>query len=133
MPSSNQNVNQFAFLAINNESEFTGSLTDYSIGINKGEKSVNANFTCAGIFEDKSPILEFFNGKSSANITITVTNTLNSEGETTRTITLNKATCLSYIEIWDSNNQKIDNMNDLLVNFIVTAESATLGGVDFPA
>jgi hypothetical protein len=133
MPTSNSNVNQFAFLAINNDSESTGTLTDYSIALSKGDKSLTASFTCAAIFEDKSPILEFFNGKSSATITITVTNTLNSDGETTRTITLNKATCLTYIEIWDSQNQKIDNLNDLLVIFTVTAESATMGGVDFPA
>jgi hypothetical protein len=133
MPSSNQSLNQLAILAINNDSEFTGVLTEYTITLNKGgDKTVTASFTCAGIFEDQNPILKFFNSKTSSTITITVTNTLNSDGDTTRNITLNNATCITYTDSWDSQNQKLANLNDLLITFLVTAASATIGGEDFP-
>jgi hypothetical protein len=136
MPSFDQNeknVNQFAILAINNDSEFTGALTEYTITVNRGgDKKLTASFTCAGVFEDQNPILAFFNGKDPATITIIVTNTLNSSGETTRNITLNNATCLTYAESWDSQTSKLTNLNDLLITFLITADSATIGGEDFP-
>jgi hypothetical protein len=124
--------NQFATFAINNDSEFTGALTNYVIGMNRGEKTIGANFTCAGVYTDKSPILEFFNGKETATLTVTITNVLDSSGETTRTITLNRAMCTTHVQSYDSQQQKLENLNDLLVNIIVTAESATIGGVDWP-
>jgi hypothetical protein len=124
--------NQFATLAINNDSEFTGALTTFSIGINRGEKTVSGNFTCAGVFKDESPILEFLKGKDSATLTITITNPIDSSGETTRTITLNRAVCQNYNEIYDSQHQNLKDLNDLLINFVVIGESTSMGEVDWP-
>jgi hypothetical protein len=63
-------------------------------------------------------------------IKITLENSLDSSGPTTRVIELENAVCTEYFEKFDVQHQVFDNINDLLAVFTVKADGANLGSVN---
>jgi hypothetical protein len=129
MPS---NFNQVAILAINDNSDDIGIVSNYAISFNQGAGTVSAHITCSIDYTDKSPLFDFFIQNQPATLKLTIDNTINSAGPTTRTIEFQNAICRDYLETYDMNSQSSENLNDLLVVINIQADGATMGETSFP-
>ena len=124
-------INQIGLLSIN-DTEITGALiTNSIINFNRGSKSVTATITATGFYTDKSPIFDFFIQNQSANVKLTYFNLVDSGGETSRTITFEKAICKDYLEDYDR-EKAIDDFVDILIVFTLEADSVAMGETNFP-
>jgi|WetSurMetagenome_2_1015567.scaffolds.fasta_scaffold81129_2 hypothetical protein len=126
------NINQIAILAINDSTDDTGLVSNYAIAFNQAGGTVTAHITCTSNFDDKSPLFDYFIQKQPATLKLTIENTINSAGPTTRTIEFRNAMCRDYLETYDMNHQTTENLNDLLVVITIEADEATMGETSFP-
>jgi hypothetical protein len=129
MPS---NFNQVGVLAVNDNSDDIGIVSNYAIAFNQGAGTVSAHITCSQGYDDKSALFDFFIQNQPATLKLTIENSLNSAGPTTRTIEFQNAICRDYLETYDMNSQSSENMNDLLVVINIQADGATMGETSFP-
>jgi hypothetical protein len=126
------NFNQVAILAVNDNTDDIGLVSNYAIAFNQGAGTVTAHITSMTDFTDKSPLFDFFIQNQPATLKLTIENTINSAGPTTRTIEFQNAICRDYLETYDMNHQSSDNLNDLLVVITIEADGATMGETSFP-
>jgi hypothetical protein len=126
------NFNQVAILAINDSSDDIGIVSNYAIAFNQGAGKVSAHITCMIDFTDKSPLFDFFIQNQPATLKLTIDNSINSAGPTTRTIEFQNAICRDYLETYDMSHQTSDNLNDLLVVISIEADGAKMGETSFP-
>jgi hypothetical protein len=124
------NLNQVASMTIDGNGDDIGFVTGFEIGFNQGANSIIAHITCGVNYTDKSPVFAFFMERQPKKIKITLENSLDSSGPTTRVIELENAVCTEYFERFDVQHQVFDNINDLLAVFTVKADGANLGAVN---
>ena len=124
------NLNQVASLTIDGNGDDIGFVTSFDIGFNQGANSIIAHITCGVNYTDKSPVFAFFIFRQPKKLKITLENSIDSSGPTTRVIVLENAVCTEYFEKYDMQHQVFDNVNDLLAVFTVKADGANLGSVN---
>ena len=124
------NLNQIAKLTIDGNGDDIGFVTNFDIGFNQGANSIIAHITCGVNYTDKSPVFAFFMEHHPKKLKITLENTIDSSGPTTRVIELENAVCTEYFEKFSLEHQVFDNVNDLLAVFTVKADGANLGSVN---
>jgi len=121
------NLNQVASLTIDGNGDDIGFVTSFDIGFNQNANSIIAHITCGVNYTDKSPVFAFFIFRQPKKLKITLENSIDSAGPTTRVIELKNAVCTEYVEKYDMQNQAFDNINDLFAVFTVKADGANLG------
>jgi hypothetical protein len=124
------NLNQVASLTIGDNGDDIGFVTNFDIGFNQNANSIIAHITCGVNYTDKSPVFAFFMEHHPKKLKITLDNTIDSSGPTSRVSTLENAVCTEYFEKYDMQHQVFDSVNDLLAVFTVKADGANLGSVN---
>jgi hypothetical protein len=121
------NLNQIATLTIDDNGDGIGTVTNFDIGFNQGANSIIAHITCGVNYTSSSPVFAFFIFRQPKKLKITLENTIDSSGPTTREIVLENAVCTEYFEKYDMQHQVFENVNDLLAVFTAKADGASLG------
>lgn len=124
------NTNQVAKLTIDGNGDDIGFVTSFDIGVNQAANSIIAHITCGVNYTDKSPVFAFFIFRQPKKLKITLENSIDSSGPTTRVIELENAVCTEYFEKYDMQSQVFDNINTLQAVFTVKADGASLGSVN---
>jgi hypothetical protein len=123
-------INQTGILAINDQF-LPGLINSTDITFSRGAKSAHAVISFTGQYTDDSPLFDFFIQNQPATVKVQYTNMINATGPTTRTITFSNATCKDYLESYNRQEQ-FDDFVEILIVFTIEADSATMGGTDFP-
>jgi hypothetical protein len=123
-------LNQVASLTIDGNGDDIGFVTNFDIGFNQVGNSITAHITCGVNYTDKSPVFAYYMERRPKKLKITLENKTDSNGPTSRVITLENAVCTEYFEKFDLQHQVFDSVNDLLAVFTVKADGANLGSVN---
>jgi len=127
-----ENFDQVAVLSVNGSADEIGLVTNFAMTFNQGAGIVIASLTTLSNFNDKSPLFDLFIQSQPATLKVEITNSINSQGPTTRTIEFQNAMCRNYAESYSMTSQTSSGLNDLMVVVTIEADSATVGETSFP-